>query len=403
MPRCRGQDQETNLAMKPPTQHRARISARALRVALRVCLLAALLVGCARTAGMGGDGGFTDPDSGGGGGHTPMPQLTGHSSGVITSVQLVTVTFPGYTHRAQVESFGDFVVQSQWLRSVGAEYGVGTGTHLRRVVLPDPAPTSIDNAGVAALLRARIADGTLPAPMSQNDQVFYMVYLPASTQVDSGALRLGGACRDFDGFHDDMTAGGMTNISYAVVLDCGDDLLIPIASQEFIDGLTNPHDGYYLDQPASDPWSVLNLAEAGVLCQNEPMVMEGGFPLERSYSNRAAAAGGSPCVPAVPGEVYYQVSASPATVQQVPAGGTVVFTLAGWSTGQVGDWTLGVSSAGADFDPQAELSAQTMNVGRDVRVTLHVPASARSGQVGGAIVWVGPNNARFWPVAVRVQ
>jgi hypothetical protein len=352
-------------------------------------------------------GGSNNPDGGACGAvgaHTALPQLQRQGGTVQSKVKLVTVTFAGYTHRQQVEAFGDFLVGSRWLETVGADYGVGQGMHLRKVALADSAPATIKDEDIAPMiLQPHVQDNSLPPP---DEQTFYMVYFPMSTTVDSGLLKLGQPCVDFEGFHDDITLAG-AHFIYGVVLDCGTENYLPIASHELIGGATNPSTGgWNLAAAATDPWSALNGYEPADLCEGEGTTTEAGYQLARAWSITAAQAGTQPCVPAAPGETYYQVTADPATVQTVPAGGMVNLTLTGWSTGTLPNWFLGVEKMdGSAFDPQPTLSANTINVGCQVTLTLHA-GDGKSGQVGTVLVWSGPTmeeRRRAWPVAVTVQ
>src|SRR5258708_25154969 len=79
--------------------------------------------------------------------HAPLPQLQPHSGTVLSSVKLVTITWAGYEFQEQVEQFGDFVVHSKWLTTVGSDYGVGAGTHVRAPI-SHPAPSSLTDVQI---------------------------------------------------------------------------------------------------------------------------------------------------------------------------------------------------------------------------------------------------------------
>src|SRR5207302_9488968 len=79
--------------------------------------------------------------------HVPFPQMPSHGGTTLPKLQLVTVTFQGYPYRSFVESFGDFVVNSQWLAAVTQDYGPLTATHLAKYALhPPPNPPDSDFA-----------------------------------------------------------------------------------------------------------------------------------------------------------------------------------------------------------------------------------------------------------------
>jgi hypothetical protein len=358
------------------------------------------------SGGVGGGGGASTGGGGSGGApfspapHTPFPELTFHGEPSFAHTKLVTITFPGYAHKDEVEAFGDFIVTSKWLLATGEEYGVNDGTHLAKVVLPDEAPAAIDDAGLVALIGDRITDGTLPAG-SVADEVLYLIYLPGSTVLtDDGTL-----CTDFLGYHWEAQAGGQ-HIAYGVVGDCDGPIsdTTSTAAHELIEAATDAVNGWYLDPAEDDPWILLSGLENADLCQELPNVQEGGFALQRSWSDVAAKAGASPCVPIPGDEIYYSVTASPAKVPVIEAGTSATFTLTGWSSAPFDPWELSIDDYPLyDFVPEATLSATSIGNGGKVILKLTVPAGTPSGQIGGVLVDSGPGYGRFWPVAVMVE
>src|SRR5262249_35208816 len=91
-------------------EHPVRISAAPL-------VIAALLVGCKPPPGE-----FESAP------HAPLPLVTDNGGPVLDSIQLVSLIFQEDARRPQLQRFGEFLVHSQWLPAVGAEYGVGNGT-----------------------------------------------------------------------------------------------------------------------------------------------------------------------------------------------------------------------------------------------------------------------------------
>src|SRR5579883_3576492 len=70
----------------------------------------------------------------------PLPQVPFQGGPTIAHVKLVTITFAGYPYQQQMQAFGDWIVGSTWLQTVGAEYGVGTGTHVAKLVVDYTPP-----------------------------------------------------------------------------------------------------------------------------------------------------------------------------------------------------------------------------------------------------------------------
>jgi hypothetical protein len=338
--------------------------------------------------------------------HPPFPQLTLHSQSVWASPELVTITYQGFQWADQVEAFGDFLPSSQWLQTVGSEYGVTGATHLQKVRVPNPAPGSTTDGAIVGFLLNQVKVGTLPKPGPAHPNLVYLVYFPSTTTIDDGSgtkMCVGG----YSGYHaTNYLSGGLNEFGYAVLADCTSNLddLTSTASHEVIEAATDPDDGWYLDPDPTDAWYGLVYAEAADLCEYEYNVSEGGFALQRSWSNAVALAGGWPCVPAPPNEVIQDVSSSPPTAVYLPAGQSTTFTLTGWSSVPTTvDWQLtsGLTDF-TNFDPLATFSTNTINNGTTTQLTLTVPSSARQGNFGSVTVFSG-DTGRFWPFTVVAQ
>jgi hypothetical protein len=355
--------------------------------------------------------------------HTPLPTLDAHDGVVLDQPELVTITFPGYSHRAEVEAFGDFVGGSQWLKTVGTEYGVGPASQARKVVWPTAAPANLTDQELRMLLAQGITDGTLPAPPATGNRVVYLVYWPSTAVLDATSAGAGVVCLRGSfhsagglftaGYHESAPTPAGGRVPYAVIGDCDDsiDEITSTASREIIGCGTNPYEvdlsGYLLDPKPGDPWLMnVDNGEAGYMCEREPLLHEGGYALHRSWSNAAATAGTQPCIPADAGEIYESVSASPASIVPATAGSTVSWTLTGWSTAETSDWTLRTARPdGSDFaiaELAPVLSRTTINNGKTVTLTMTVPATARAAEYGGLDLLSGDHD-HVWPVAFVVK
>jgi hypothetical protein len=337
--------------------------------------------------------------------HAPLPQVSGHSNTVLSSVQLVTLTYQDDAERADVEQLGDLVVGSPWYTGVGAEYGVLAGSHLAKVRL-GAAPAALGRPQIEAQIRDAVMRGLAPAPVSRSDQLLYLLYVPP--QVARAADLTG------HGYHDAIELGGI-QVPIAAVLedDAGIASTTAAAARLLINSATDPYgvpdDGYYADPPATDPWSLVQ-GEVADLCSGEtPVPLDDDHPamaMPRVYSNAAASAGGAPCKPVEPDELWNDVSAEPSRLQPVQRGGAFMFHLTGWSTHPMPDWTLRVEADDrSDFsiiDMQPELTSDTINNNQRVTLTVHAPITADIGQVGGVYVLSGPD-AHPWTVGIVVQ
>ncbi len=354
-------------------------------------------------ADAGADAGFeTAP-------HGAFPQATDAGGPVLTNPDIVTVTFPHYDQESTVQGYGAFVAGSDWLTTIGKDYGVGAGT-ASAVVLPSPAPATLGDGDVQQILKTRIGDHTLPAP---GPDTVYVVYVPAGT---AGTDFVGGPdCGAAEGhllggYHWESSLNGKP-FPYAVVASCQGQSVADLeltASHEIAEAATDPFPNsapaWGIVDPAS-PWRYDN-SELADLCVLQT-VTEQGYTLSRVWSNSAAAASHDPCVP-VPADAlpYFNASLSPATVQTVPADGIVTYTLTGWSLGPVPDWGLSVElSPYATFTPTTWIDRGTLNNGETATLTVVVPPGSPSGAYAGLLVYSRsqPAEAAYWLAAVQVQ
>ena len=334
--------------------------------------------------------------------HAPMPPVLPHAGTVLSNVQLVTLTFDDYAARAEVEAFGDVIVGSPWYQNVGMEYGVFPGTHVQKLTL-GAAPPSITRDGIEAKIKQLIIDQRVPRPTATGNQLLYMIYIPP-------AVARGAGLAGVRGYHQMIRFDGV-QFPIAVVLDTGDlATTTSTAAHQLINAVTNPYippmDGYYADPPMTDPWSLVQ-GEIADLCEGAAPVTESGFTLPRVYSSLAAVAGRSPCKPFA-GDAWSNVSAEPSKMQMIPKGGSVTFTLTGWSTEEQPDWKLATHAADfsklTEAEMRPELSDDMINNSTSVTLTLHAPANAASGATGGVYVFslVGAN-MHPWAVGFTVQ
>ena len=340
--------------------------------------------------------------------HIPMPRVFPHAGTVLQSVRLVTLTFDGYAARANVEAFGDMVVGSRWYVSAGAEYNVGAGSQIQKVSL-GPAPASLTRQDIRDRV-ASLADRNLIAlpesPGAPEDGLVYLLYVPPGVAYSDPP-----GTPSTRSYHEVLKLGTGSKVPLAVVIDSGNgdlEATTVAAAHQLINTATNPYevprDGYYADPPLNDPWSLV-LGEVADLCEAEDLVSDGGYLLPRVYSNRAVAAGKSPCTPFVPDDDWNDVSAKPSQMPAVAAGSSTTYVLTGWSTREIPDWKLSLHAADrSDFtlnQMSPDLSSDTINNKSKVTLTLRVPAEATSGQTGG--VYVRSGDKHPWAVGFVVQ
>lgn len=313
--------------------------------------------------------------------------------------------FEGNPYETQLDAAAKQIMTSDWLAAVGADYGVGTGEHLMTYVIPGPPPATMDDPTMLDMIDQLIQAGTLPPPGNPAD-VLYMIHVPAETSFDDGDGFI--VCDGFYGYHwqYELTSG---TITYGVIGDC-DDLLDDITgtlAHEIIEAATDPgpDGGYYLDTADDDPWVAFYGSENADLCDYAPYHVEDGFAYQRSWGGAAAAAAvSSPCVPSPADEIFFDVSAEPATIVSLAAGQSTEFTLTGWSTAAMNDWNLTLDPESyTEFVPDVALDKATINNGQTVKLTVTVPAGTPPGRLGAVVVYSGDDYYRYWPVAVMSQ
>jgi hypothetical protein len=350
------------------------------------------LASCALIASCGGSGS----------GPPLLPDVTDHGGPVMAHVQLVPIFYADDADATTLTSFSQWIVASQWLTTVGADYGVGTGSVLGVVHRTDPAPATIDDTDIISLLYRGLADGSLPKPAGGLADALYMIYFPAATTVTAGPER---SCADFGGYHNSARQGGV-ELSYAVIAAChnfvetlsdveGREI---VASHELIEAATDPipgnHPGFQLDDPTS-PWFVFG-GEVGDLCQRGDggeVWRESGFVAQRTWSTTAAAAEHDPCIPGATAD-YFNLAVQATGVPRIAPGGHQAITLRGWASGGARGTSWPLSTGAALAAAQTlKLSADTIKDGATVSLDVAVPASAEVGSLPQFVVFSGTDTA----------
>lgn len=334
-------------------------------------------------------------------GPTLLPDVTDGGGPVMAHVQLVPIFYANDADTAMLTSFSQWIVGSQWLKTVGADYGVGTGSVPKVVQRPDAAPATIDDSGIVSLLYAGVADGSLPRPAAD---VLYMIYFPATTTITAGPDK---SCEAFGGYHNSARRGGV-ELSYAVIAACTgfvdglndlEDREV-VASHELIEAATDPlpdnHPSFQLDDPTSS-WFGFG-TEVGDLCQRPDtteIVRESGFVAQRTWSTSAAAAEHDPCVPGATADYFNLVVQSPGVLRIAP-GGHAPVTLRAWATGAARGTTWQLDAEGAKMNAQTlTLSASMIKDGATVSLDVALPQTAQLGDQAQFVVFSATSNTNY--------
>jgi hypothetical protein len=301
-------------------------------VRIASCLTILLLCACGQKpsrraptvtdAGLTMDAGEARPDAGVDAGfaasHAALPEVVTQSGAILVAPQLVPVFFTNddATTPPKVLQFLNKLVAAQYWDATLHEYGVGHGT-VEPAVNAGVA-TAIDDADLGDWLAAKIDAHVLPTP---NANTLYLLHYPKDVAVTEGG---GTACQDWDAYHSEFEYGAAAqNVAYAVIprcpagtsgLDTEMDVLTTSESHEIVEAATDPYPDYDPAFTQADDahlfWDDVNSgSEIADMCQYDKQAYANfadlGFLVQRSWSNEAAQANGDPCVPALPGEVFF--------------------------------------------------------------------------------------------------
>lgn len=275
-------------------------------------------------AGGGGTGGIGEPSDVYPAPHAAPPQVVHAGGAVLAAPTVVPIVFDGEdaARVAIIEDLLAKVAPSDYWKATTAEYGVGAlGVHAT-IAIPEAVPPKISPAEIQAWLKARLEadDPALPAPF---EGAIYTLFYPPGVGVEDAS---GVACVGYAGYHASFAldaAHGEADIAYAVVPACEEfygesalETLTSTTTHELIEAATDPYGsapGWQTVDAAHAYWAfVFGGGETSDLC-NLPLdanVRLAGttYPVQRSWSNAAALAGRDPCVPPLPGRVYFNAA-----------------------------------------------------------------------------------------------
>jgi hypothetical protein len=244
-----------------------------------------------------------------------LPQVESLGGQALTAPTIVSVTFPGDSLADPLDDFVASVGCTPYWRAVAADYGVGDAVASTPVRLAEAAPTTTNDPTIRAWLAKKIETGDPQFPRPAPGTI-YVLWYPESTSI---TLQGSTSCDSFGGYHEGGALTDGTPFSYAVLPRCdGDDQtglaqLTLAASHELIEASTDPQPdtspAYTFPDPNHIGWWLFANAEVGDMCEldNDYAYVPPGFPwvVQRIWSNRAAWAGQSPCIPAETPDYFY--------------------------------------------------------------------------------------------------
>ena len=355
-------------------------------------------------AGSSGGGGSSSGGAGDGaaaGGPYPAfvptdpPQIITGGGPVLKSPKIVPVFFAGDdpTTTASLADFVKKVGQTNYWAAASTEYGVGAATGLDPVNLTaadNPSGTIADSA-IQSFLAGKL-NANDPAFVTPDANTVYILFYPAGVTITMNGGSTGtGSCVTFGGYHSSITLNAShhnMSVAYAVVPRCatagtlkGLDVITGAASHELLEAATDPYPNANPAYAQVDArhfyWSsVFGGSEDGDMCATFPSSFTKfaelpDYTVQRTWSNVAEKAGQDPCVPAIPGSVYFNsmpvlkdsiaTTLGAQTVNlvgvHIPVGSSQVVELDLFSTGPTtSPWSLSATD-------QARVNGQPANLG----------------------------------------
>jgi hypothetical protein len=259
------------------------------------------------------------------------PQVLNFGGPVLGTPTFVSVTFLGDSLADPLDDFIASVGCTPYWHTVATDYGVGDAIAAPAARLTEAAPSTIDDTAIRGWLASKIEKGDPQFPRPALGTV-YVVWYPDGTSI---SLQGSTSCHDFGGYHEGGQLTDGTPFSYAVVPRCrGEDQtglasLTLAASHELIEASTDPQPetmpAYSFPDANHIGWGLYVGAEVGDMCEldADDAYVPPGFPwvVQRIWSNRAAWAGQTPCVPA-DSSSYFYATAVPTDVAMLDLVGT---------------------------------------------------------------------------------
>lgn len=288
--------------------------------------------------------------------HQAAPQVIWGGGPVLTAPKLVPVFFANDDMNtvAALTDFDNKIGATNYFMATTSEYGASAAVTLPAVMLTEDAPSQIDDSAIQTWLAGKL-DANDPAWPAPDANTLYLIHYPSTTgitQSTQGQVEI--SCQEFGGYHNstqlDAPHGGI-DVPYAVLPRCpmfypataagtpqteftGINAATGPESHEIIEATTDPFPlsgspAYVQPDENHLYWYVaLGGGEVGDMCQAFPHAFNKfldlpSYLVQRGWSNQAAKAGQDPCVPAIPGEVYFNSATVLNDALKVPELGTI--------------------------------------------------------------------------------
>ena len=368
----------------------------------------------------------TRPDVGYPAPHPKPPVVETYGGPVLTAPKVVPIYFGADAFKPQLDGFFAAMPGSSWWKTTTEEYGVGDISIAPAVVLTESAPTNTTSDQIEAWLADKL-DGTHPEFPAVDVNNIYLIMYPETTIISQPDF--GTSCQNYGGYHFETKTKTGKEIVYSVIPRCtnfasfkGIDAVTTTISHELVEAATDPlavTDPAYSRVNAEHViWNVVPLGEVGDMCTYEPQNyprLVANLPVTKIWSNKSAAAGHDPCVPLIPGDVYFnsapvfpdKVTANiygtkiPTKGVQVPNGQSKTIDVQLFSDAPTDDWTIqavdGSYFNGGAKELEFDWDKQIGNNGDVLHLTIK---RVKNGAFGGSEFVLysqkGPKTAHLW-------
>lgn len=344
-----------------------------------------------------------------------FPRVAHRGGPFLRNPRIVTVTFGGDEAEtvATLERFGDVIARTPWWRTVVDDYCakaddcIGEGSAGPAARLGDVLPPVVRDTDVDEAIERAIRSGSIDV---SSPDALLLVYLPPGVLLtDAYVARyctLGPRA-----FHRSLPLGER-KIPYAVVPRCGDvAATTSTASHELLEATTNPDPSQrgfsfesgsaYLGFTAA---GLEPVDPCGLVTRDGHRTTESGFVVQRAWSNRQAALGHDPCVPALPKAPYLALVPRRPTVRLQSEGESVTLDVDAVADVRVPPWKAAAVDVTGDQDHASyfDLALDEATVERGARSTLTITLRTRPPRGLGIVGLVSTLDAttHMWPIAV---
>lgn len=255
--------------------------------------------------------------------HPTSPKVITFGGPVLAAPRVHPVFFAGDKANivAATTDFYNKIGSTAYWTATTAEYGVGPLTSAPPIQLTEAAPGVTTDDALQAWLAAKL-NANDPAFPTPDANTIIAINYPTGVSID---LQGSKSCKEFLGYHSNLTldaAHGNKEVAYLVIPRCSPqvtgmseiDAITDTGSHELIEGSTDPypqtHPAYGQVDTNHIYWLLaLGGGETSDLCAQSSTAAyldpEVGYVVQRSWSNKAAAASKDPCVPAASSEPYF--------------------------------------------------------------------------------------------------